>query len=44
MLGYSTIFTMFPVFSIVFDEYVDELTAINYVFFTVWSDLFLINL
>ncbi|EGR32280.1 hypothetical protein IMG5_090120, partial [Ichthyophthirius multifiliis] len=30
ILGYSTVFTMFPVFSIVFDEDVDELTAINY--------------
>ncbi len=31
MLGYSTVFTMFPVFSIIFDEDVDEETAMNYV-------------
>ncbi|EGR27281.1 phospholipid-translocating p-type flippase family protein, putative [Ichthyophthirius multifiliis] len=30
MLGYSTIFTMFPVFSLIFDEDVDEITAMNY--------------
>ena len=31
MLGYSTVFTMFPVFSIIFDEDVDDETAMNYV-------------
>jgi hypothetical protein len=31
MLGYSTIFTMLPVFSIIFDEDVDVSTALAYV-------------
>ncbi|EDK31407.1 phospholipid-translocating P-type ATPase, flippase family protein (macronuclear) [Tetrahymena thermophila SB210] len=30
MLGYSTIFTMFPVFSLVFDEDIDEKTSMDY--------------
>ena len=33
MLGYSTIFTMFPVFSLVFDEDIDEKTSMDYVNF-----------
>jgi phospholipid-translocating ATPase len=30
MLGYSTIYTTLPVFSLVFDEDVDEKTALKY--------------
>lgn len=45
MLGYSTVFTMFPVFSIIFDEDVDEDTAMNYVgFFIVNISLLFIKL
>lgn len=31
MLGYSTIFTMFPVFSLIFDEDIDETTSQDFV-------------
>jgi len=30
MLGYATIFTMYPVFSIIFDEDVDKQIALQY--------------
>lgn len=30
LLGFSTIFTMFPVFCLIFDKDVDEETAANY--------------